>query len=90
MQRHHGARGDFLHVDLYRLEPDQLAAIGLEEELAGPGVKLVEWPERLTAVPSGAVWIHLERGAGEEERILIERPLPADRRPAASEGDEHG
>lgn len=77
MQRHHGARGELLHVDLYRLDPDQLAGIGLEEELAGPGVKVVEWPERLPAVPADAVWIHIERGAEDEERNLTQREIPA-------------
>jgi tRNA threonylcarbamoyladenosine biosynthesis protein TsaE len=36
-----------IHVDLYRLEPAEVAALGLEELLAGPGVKVVEWAERL-------------------------------------------
>lgn len=91
MQRHHGALGELLHVDLYRLESGQLDAIGLEEELAGPGVKVVEWPERLQAMPSHAVWIHIERGGGEDERMLIEREVPA--APAGrpdSEGERNG
>ena len=41
----HGGR--LVHVDLYRLAPGEAAALGLEELLAGPGVKVVEWAERL-------------------------------------------
>lgn len=36
-----------IHADLYRLEPAEAEALGLEELLAGPGVKVVEWAERL-------------------------------------------
>jgi len=90
MQRHHGALGELLHVDLYRLDPSQLPGIGLEEELAGPGVKVVEWPERLTAVPGGSIWIHIERGDGDDDRRITQRELPA--RPAglAREGEQSG
>ncbi len=36
-----------LHADLYRLQAEELAAIGLEEQLeTWPGLALVEWPER--------------------------------------------
>lgn len=91
MQRHHGALGELLHVDLYRLDPSQLPGIGLEEELAGPGVKVVEWPERLPQMPPDAVWIHIERGSAEDERTLTERQVPA--APAARpeiEGEQSG
>ena len=51
-----GAR--LVHVDLYRLEPDEALDVGIEELLAGPGVKVVEWAERLPfAVPDA---LHLE------------------------------
>ncbi len=36
-----------LHADLYRLDPDEVGPLGLEEQAAEwPGVVLVEWPER--------------------------------------------
>jgi tRNA threonylcarbamoyl adenosine modification protein YjeE len=44
---HQGPGGRLVHVDLYRLEPEEAAGIGLDEVLAGPGVKVVEWAERL-------------------------------------------
>jgi len=47
IHQHRGPRGELVHVDLYRLGPEDLEAIGLEELLAGPGVKVVEWAERL-------------------------------------------
>lgn len=48
IREHRGNKGDLVHVDLYRLEGAQLDGLGLWEILAGPGVKAVEWSERLT------------------------------------------
>lgn len=48
VREHEGARGArLIHLDLYRLEPPDAERLGLEELLAGPGVKVVEWAERL-------------------------------------------
>ena len=47
IREHRGTRGSLCHVDLYRIESSELAAIGLEETLADPGVKVVEWAERI-------------------------------------------
>lgn len=47
VREHRGRAVDFIHIDLFRLEPDELAAVGVEEILAGDGVKVVEWAERL-------------------------------------------
>ncbi|MCP4201340.1 MAG: tRNA (adenosine(37)-N6)-threonylcarbamoyltransferase complex ATPase subunit type 1 TsaE [bacterium] len=44
-----------VHVDLYRLEPEQVEVLGVEEVLAGPGVKVVEWADRLPFPVAGAV-----------------------------------
>ena len=38
---------DVYHFDLYRInDPDELALVGFDEIIDGPGLKLVEWPER--------------------------------------------
>lgn len=47
IREHRGRGGRLIHVDLYRLDPEEVGALGLEELLAGPGVKVVEWAERL-------------------------------------------
>ncbi len=70
MREHRGPRGRLLHIDLYRLGGEELASLGLEEALAGPGVKVVEWGERLAAPPPQALRLRLERGATPQERIL--------------------
>ena len=71
IHEHEGTAGRLVHVDLYRLEPYELASLGLDELLAGPGIKAVEWADRLIAawgeVP-GAVKVYLRRvGAGQRE-----------------------
>ncbi len=38
IREHRGSGGTLVHVDLYRLDPEEVAAVGLEEVLAGPGV----------------------------------------------------
>jgi tRNA threonylcarbamoyladenosine biosynthesis protein TsaE len=65
VREHRAASGQRLvHLDLYRLEPEEAAALGLDEVLAAPGVKVVEWAERLTFAPPGALALELVRSAG--------------------------
>lgn len=68
-----------VHVDLYRVEPADLPALGLEELLAGSGVKAVEWAERLAAdlLPTtpaaerGAAWRVTLAGSGTTRQIRV-------------------
>ena len=47
VQTYDGARGEFWHVDLYRLRrPDDAWELGLEDAFASAAC-LIEWPERL-------------------------------------------
>lgn len=70
-----------VHVDLYRLEPEEAFGVGIEELLAGPGVKVVEWAERLPfdAAELGVVPVVslvLERVGGDGGgRRITEDPL---------------
>jgi tRNA threonylcarbamoyladenosine biosynthesis protein TsaE len=54
IREHRGSAGTMVHVDLYRLAPEEVGGLGLDEVLAGPGVKVVEWAERLPAPPRQA------------------------------------
>jgi tRNA threonylcarbamoyladenosine biosynthesis protein TsaE len=43
-----------VHVDLYRVEgEEQIDGLGLDDLLAGPGVTVVEWGEKLEGMLSG-------------------------------------
>jgi tRNA threonylcarbamoyladenosine biosynthesis protein TsaE len=71
IREHRGAGGGLVHVDLYRLRPEDTAGIGLDELLAGPGVKVVEWAERLP-IPAAA----LTAGSAAPPLALRLRRLP--------------
>ncbi|HLX07443.1 MAG TPA: tRNA (adenosine(37)-N6)-threonylcarbamoyltransferase complex ATPase subunit type 1 TsaE [Thermoanaerobaculia bacterium] len=88
IREHRGGAGGALrmvHVDLYRLAPEEAAGLGLEELLAGPGVKVVEWAERLpaalAAAAAPAITLRLRRlpEGGDEAREIVET-APAVRR----------
>jgi tRNA threonylcarbamoyladenosine biosynthesis protein TsaE len=68
IREHQGSGGRLVHVDLYRLDPEDVPALGLEELLAGRGVKVVEWAERLPFERPGARGLRLRRldGGGRE------------------------
>jgi len=71
LMRSHQATGcSLLHVDLYRLDPEEVPELGLEEALYGPGVKVVEWAERLPFEVPGALRVTLSRGAEEGQREI--------------------
>ncbi len=73
IQEYRGGRLTLHHIDLYRLTPREVDDLGLEELVISGAVVAVEWPDRWTRVPDGAVRVEL-RVAGENERsIAIER-----------------
>jgi len=69
-----GAAGKLFHIDLYRLTPEEAEAMGIDEYLAGPGVKAVEWPERLPATPKDAIVVAIDRRGDLGRTIQIEGP----------------
>ena len=73
VREHHGGRRPLLHIDLYRLEPEEAAALGIEEMLAGRGIKAVEWAERLPCPVAGGLWLEIRRRG--EERSVSERRI---------------
>jgi tRNA threonylcarbamoyladenosine biosynthesis protein TsaE len=61
------------HVDLYRLESERdIRSTGLDEFLGLDGVTIVEWGERLPALPDDAVVVDLE-DAGGDTRVIETR-----------------
>lgn len=69
-----------VHVDLYRLQPEEVEGIGLYEVLAGDGVKVVEWADRLPyRVPATEVRLEVGRKAGERTiEVVVECRTAAD------------
>lgn len=69
VREHDGRTARLVHLDLYRLEPEEALDIGLEELLAGAGVKVIEWADRLPFDLPGVLHLELTRvEAGREIR----------------------
>ena len=62
---------DAFHFDLYRVQdPEELSFVGFDEILDGPGIKLIEWPEKAQSwLPEPQVEVSLEV-VSESERIV--------------------
>lgn len=58
-----------VHVDLYRLEKVDLDELGMDAELADQGVLAIEWSDRLTRLPAGAVSVQIV-ATGEDLRTI--------------------
>ena len=73
IQEYRGGRLALFHADLYRLEDRrEIDDLGLDE-IAGDGVLVVEWPERLPRRPRGAIHVTLTLGDGDLRTIEILR-----------------
>lgn len=69
-----GDRADLVHIDLYRLDAEEAAALGLDELMASRAVKVVEWAEHL---PSGLIKglaLKLERLPDGRRKIVAVEP----------------
>lgn len=62
IHEYEGTAGRLVHVDLYRLEPEDVPSLGLDELLYGAGYKAVEWAERLPQEPPDAARVTLSTG----------------------------
>lgn len=79
VREHSGPGGRLIHADLYRLAAEEVDSIGLDELLAGPGVKVVEWADRLPFELPGALRLRLTRlaeGQREIRRVATTKSLP--------------
>ncbi len=70
---HEGGRLPMLHADLYRLSDEEEAElIGLPDALAGDGVSLVEWADRLQQLlPADHLRVELAWIPGAPERRVL-------------------
>jgi len=79
LAEHRGRGATLLHLDLYRLESEQVEATGFEEVLSGRGVKAVEWADRLPFRVPGARTIQIEKLDGERRLEEVGAPEAANR-----------
>jgi tRNA threonylcarbamoyladenosine biosynthesis protein TsaE len=80
LHEHYGGRLPLFHLDLYRLEGQDLGTTGWEETLEGGGITVIEWPDRAgEALPPDRVDVRLEHIAETKRRVLIEATGPRSR-----------
>jgi tRNA threonylcarbamoyladenosine biosynthesis protein TsaE len=83
IQEYAGSRGTLYHVDLYRLEPAEIADLGLDELMAGAGVVAIEWADRWPDRPENAIEVEIADAGEDRRRIRIrgeDEPAEATRR----------
>ena len=71
MQEYRGGRVTLFHVDLYRLEnPREIEDLGLSE-VAGEGILVIEWAERLPQPPADAIRVRLDHDGEDRRKVTI-------------------
>ena len=70
VQEYRGGRLPLYHVDLYRLEPAEIADLGLDEMIEGDGVVAIEWADRWRDRPNDAIEVTI-RDAGDNRRTIV-------------------
>jgi tRNA threonylcarbamoyladenosine biosynthesis protein TsaE len=84
IQEYPGARAVLHHVDLYRLEPREVADLGLDEFISGDAVVAVEWADRWSGRPGDAIEVEIQDAGADRRRILVRGPAPEPIRPGSS------
>jgi len=72
MQEYRG-RLTLVHVDLYRLSPEEVSGLGVEESTDEPAVIAIEWAERWKGAPENAWLVRIADEGEDRRRIVIER-----------------
>ncbi len=72
IQEYPAAGAVLFHVDLYRLHPEEVEDLGLEELIANGGIVAVEWPDRWRDRPAEAHAVRIEH-QGEDRRSITIR-----------------
>lgn len=63
----------FYHIDLYRVEPDSVQALGLHEYLGKDGISVIEWAEKGGGeIPDGCIKVRLNHINENSRGIEIE------------------
>jgi tRNA threonylcarbamoyladenosine biosynthesis protein TsaE len=76
VQQYSGASATLYHVDLYRLTPDEVDDLGLDDLVSGEGVVAIEWAERWRGRPDDVVEVRLAEVGDTERSIEIRMGQP--------------
>ena len=70
----YGGRHMLYHVDLYRLEPNEIPDLGLDDLVLGDGVVAIEWADRWASRPNDAIEVTIEDQGEDARSVRISRP----------------
>ncbi|WP_299412612.1 tRNA (adenosine(37)-N6)-threonylcarbamoyltransferase complex ATPase subunit type 1 TsaE [Acaryochloris sp. IP29b_bin.148] len=74
VNEYHEGRVPLYHLDLYRLNPQQVDELYIETYWQGvevpPGIVAIEWSERLLHRPSAYLWIELQHQAASRQAAV--------------------
>ena len=71
VQEYAGPAVTLYHVDLYRLEPEEIDDLGLEDLVSGEGVVAIEWADRWGGRPDDVIEVGIEETGEDRRRITI-------------------
>lgn len=74
IRREDGEPVRLVHLDLYRLAPEETLELGLEEVFARQAIKVVEWAERWPLEVPGAVRVAMRRLSEHEREVRLLGP----------------
>lgn len=74
VQEYGGSGPTLYHVDLYRLEPDEIDDLGLDDLVCGEGIVAVEWADRWPGRPDDVVEVELTE-VGDSQRSIQVRSV---------------
>ncbi|WP_017325008.1 tRNA (adenosine(37)-N6)-threonylcarbamoyltransferase complex ATPase subunit type 1 TsaE [Synechococcus sp. PCC 7336] len=77
VQEYWEGRLPLFHCDLYRLTPEAVYDLSLDELWVGEGVMAIEWPDRLPELPPE--WLRLRLEVVDETRRLASASASGDR-----------
>ena len=81
LHEHHGGRLALFHLDLYRLEGQDLGTTGWEECLDAGGMTVIEWPDRARdALPHDRLDVELAHIADTKRRVVLRATGPSSTR----------
>ena len=70
IQEYPASPATLYHVDLYRLKPEEVDDLGLDELMA-TGIVAVEWPDRWVDRPAAAREVRIEHRGGDTRHIVV-------------------
>ena len=73
IQEYKGGRATLHHVDLYRLQPVEVADLGLDELVSSGDIVAIEWAERWSERPDDVIEVQIEDAGEDRRRIRVQR-----------------